>query len=146
ADLQAMATDSVGATYEVADQLEASGQATADQAEVLRSAGDAAFLPAFHLAAYLGLGLLLIALLIILIWLPAQAEAVEWKAGGTSVLPEDVPDGRAGGEPVVDPYLLEGDLDAAHQVHVLEEDPAHLSHVDAAPLEHPLGEEPPIRS
>lgn len=146
ADLQAVASDSVGATYEVADQLQASGQVTADQAEVLRSAGDAAFLPAFHTAAYLGLGLLLIALLIILIWLPAQAEAVAWKAGGTSALPDGVPDGRAEGEPAVDPYLLEGDLDAAHQVHVVEEDPSHLSHVDAAPLEHPLGEEPPTRS
>jgi hypothetical protein len=146
ADLRALASDSVGATYEVADQLQASGQVTADQAEVLRSAGDAAFLPAFHTAAFLGLGLLLIALLIILIWLPAQAEAVAWKAGGTSALPEGVPHGRAEGEPAVDPYFVEGDLDAEHQVHVVEEDPSHLSHVEVAPLEHPLGEEPPTRS
>ena len=84
ADLQAKASDSVGATYEVAARLQASGQASVEQADTLRSAADAAFIPAFHVAAYMGLALLLIALAIILIWLPAQAEAVAWKAGGTS--------------------------------------------------------------
>jgi hypothetical protein len=66
----------VGATYEVAARLQSSGKATAEQADMLRSAADAAFLPAFHVAAFIALGLLLLALVIILLWLPARAEAV----------------------------------------------------------------------
>jgi EmrB/QacA subfamily drug resistance transporter len=129
ADVQELASDSVGATYEVADRLQASGQATAAQAEQLRAAADAAFLPAFHLAAYLGLGLLLVALVIFLLWLPAQAEAVAWQAGGTSA---PIP----GADPVEEEAVAEG-FDAAHQVHRVEEDPDHLSHVADAPLELP---------
>ena len=171
-DLQGIASDSVGATYEVADQLQASGQATAAQAETLRAAADAAFLPAFHTAAYMGLGLLLTALVIILIWLPKQAEAVAWKAGGTSA-PVPVPGGPAavgaggagaavgaggpGGAGGTDGAgaaaqaelsasgPLEVEVDAAHQVHVVAEDPEHLSHVEEAPLEHPFGEGGPAR-
>jgi len=128
-DLQAVASDSVGATYEVADRLQASGQATAAQADQLRAAADAAYMPAFHLAAYMGLGLLLVALAIFLIWLPAQAEAVAWQAGGTSApLP--------GAAPVAQEAVDDG-LDAVHQVHLVEEDPDHLSHVVDAPLELP---------
>ena len=143
AELQATASDSVGATYEVAAQLQASGQATAAQADALRAAADAAFLPAFHIAAYMGLALLLIALAIILIWLPAQAEAVAWKVGGTSAPVPGQP-GAAPGE-AEDAYAVGSDLDAAHQVHVVAEDPEHLSHVEDAPLEHPLGESAPDR-
>ena len=97
ADLQAVASDSVGATYEVAAKLQASGRATAEQADALRAAADAAFIPAFHVAAYMALALLLIALVIILVWLPAQAEAVAWKAGGTSA---PLPGSREQGLPV----------------------------------------------
>ena len=32
---------------------------------------------------------------------------------------------------------------SAHQVHLVAEDPDHLSHVEDAPLEHPLGESRP---
>ncbi|MCU0264397.1 MAG: MFS transporter [Candidatus Nanopelagicales bacterium] len=138
AELQATASDSVGATYEVASQLQASGRATAAQADALRAAADAAFLPAFHIAAYMGLALLLIALVIILIWLPAQAEAVAWKVGGTSAPVPGQP-AAAPGE-AEDAYAVGSDLDAAHQVHVVAEDPDHLSHVEDAPLEHPLPE------
>ncbi len=146
--LRAAATDSVGATYEVAGQLQASGQATATQAEALRSAADAAFMPAFHVAALMGLGLLLTALVVILVWLPAQAEAVAWKVGGTSApVPGPVPAeegvGGDGAQDADDPYLA--GVDAAHQVHLVQEDPAHLSHVDEAPLEHPLGGPAPRR-
>jgi hypothetical protein len=137
ADLQEKASDSVGATYEVAAGLQASGRATVEQADMLRSAADAAFIPAFHVAAYMGLGLLLIALAIILIWLPAQAEAVAWKAGGTSAPVPGQP-GAGSGEQPADPYATGDDLDAAHQVHLVAEDPDHLSHVEDAPLEHPL--------
>ncbi len=143
-DLQSAATDSVGATYEVAAGLQASGRATAEQADMLRSAADAAFMPAFHVAAYMGLALLLMALVIILIWLPAQAEAVAWRAGGTSAPVPGQPGAGPGGP--ADPRASGDDLDAAHQVHLVAEDPDHLGHVEDAPLEHPLGESGPERT
>jgi hypothetical protein len=145
ADLQAKASDSVGATYEVAAGIQASGNATPEQSDMLRAAADAAFIPAFHIAAYMALGLLLIALVIILVWLPAQAEAVAWKAGGTSAPLPGQPGAGPAGEAPDDPYATGGDLDAAHQVHVVPEDPDHLSHVEDAPLEHPLGGSTPER-
>jgi len=145
AELQAVASDSVGATYDVAARIQASGQATAEQADMLRAAADAAFLPAFHIAAYMGLALLLIALVIILVWLPAQAEAVAWKAGGTSAPLPGQPGATSTGEVPADPYATGEDLDAAHQVHIVAEDPEHLSHVEDAPLEHPLGGPTPER-
>jgi hypothetical protein len=145
AELQAKASDSVGATYEVASGLQSVGKATAEQADALRSAANAAFIPAFHIAAYMALALLLIALVIILVWLPAQAEAVAWKAGGTSAPLPGQPGAGPDGELPADPYATGEDLDAAHQVHVVAEDPDHLSHVEDAPLEHPLGESAPER-
>jgi len=92
----------------------------------------------------MGLALLLIALAIILIWLPAQAEAVAWKVGGTSAPVPGEP-GVVPGEAAQDLYAVGSDLDAAHQVHVVAEDPDHLSHVEDAPLELPLGESSPGR-
>jgi hypothetical protein len=91
----------------------------------------------------MGLALLLIALVIILVWLPAQAEAVAWKAGGTSAPLPGQPGAGPAGAAAADPYATGGDLDAAHQVHLVAEDPDHLSHVEDAPLEHPLGERRP---
>ncbi len=130
ADVAAVAADSVGASYEVADQLAGAGMLNAAQADALRAAADAAYMPAFHTAAYMGLGLLLTALVIFLLWLPEQAEAVAWQAGGTSApLP---------GIDADEAVLVADGLDAAHQVHVVVEDAAHLSHVETAPLEHPL--------
>jgi DHA2 family multidrug resistance protein-like MFS transporter len=141
--LRGPASDSVGATYEVAGQLQASGQASAAQADALRSAADAAFLPAFHTAAFIGLGLILAALVIILLWLPGQAEAVAWRAGGTSA-PADAPGDQAvpgaAGPRGAAGAPSEWEPDAAHQVHVVAEDPDHLSHVEDAPLERPATE------
>jgi EmrB/QacA subfamily drug resistance transporter len=129
--LQAVAADSVGATYEVAGRLQASGQATVAQAEALRAAANAAYMPAFHLAAIMGLALLLAALVIFLIWLPGQAEAVAWQVHR--------PGEAAGAGAVL------GDADAPHAVdavHLVAEDPSHLAHVEDAPLEHPSPEHP----
>ncbi|HEX6887340.1 MAG TPA: MFS transporter [Candidatus Nanopelagicales bacterium] len=131
--LQAVAADSVGATYEVAGRLQASGQATAAQAQALRAAADAAYMPAFHLAATLGLALLVAALVIFLIWLPAQAEAVAWQV-------------HRPGEAAAGAGAVLGDADAVHAVdavHLVAEDPSHLAHVEEAPLEHPPLEHPP---
>jgi DHA2 family multidrug resistance protein-like MFS transporter len=135
ADLRDVASDSVGATYEVAERLQSSGQATLEQADQLRAAADAAYLPAFHVAAYMGVGLILLALVIFLIWLPAQAEAVAWQAGGSSAPPP--------GADVVEQRAAAEGLDAAHQVHLVAEDPDHLSHVEEAPLELPLDDAGP---
>jgi len=135
-DLKEVASDSVGATYEVASQLQASGRATVEQADALRAAADAAFLPAFHVAAFMALGLLLVALTITLVRLPREAEAVAWRAGGTSA--PLGPGGAGGGEAAHDAYAVGSDLDAAHQVHVVAEDSEQLSHVEEASFEHPI--------
>lgn len=119
-----LAADSIGATYEVAGRLQGTGKISAAQADGLRAAGTDAFMPAFHIASYIGVGLLLLALMIFLLWLPAQAEAVAWEQG-----PGGGPD--AGPSP-----------DAAHSVHVVDEDPEHLRRVDEAPLEHAPDEKP----
>ncbi len=112
-------SDSVGATYEVANRLEGAGQITATQADALRAAANEAYLPTFHLAAYIALGLLLLALALFLLWLPAKAEAVAWHADGTS-------DGGP-----------QADGSAIDQVHVVAEEGQSLEHVEQAPLEHP---------
>lgn len=130
------AGDSVAATYEVAEQLQASAQVTPAEADALRTAADAAFLPAFHAGAYLGLALLLAALTVIVVWLPAQAEAVAWTAGGADT-PRDEALGRSGLPEPAPESDVAGRVDAAHQVHVVEEDRAHLSHVEDAPLQRP---------
>jgi DHA2 family multidrug resistance protein-like MFS transporter len=123
AELQQEAADSIGATYEIAGALQASGQATAAQSEALRQAGTDAFIPAFHTAAYIGLGLLMLALVLFLLFLPAQAEAVAWH-------------GQPAGGPAPGGEL--GTADAEHAVdavHLVVEDPDHLAHVEQAPLE-----------
>lgn len=130
--LKEAAADSVGATYYLAESLQAKGTITAQQADALREAGTAAFLPSMHAVAYISLGLLLLALAIYVLWLPAQAEAVSWHAGSSERAPSAAsaaPGGR---------IEADGQPDALHQAHLVVEDPEHLAHVDDAPLE--LGE------
>ncbi|MGB8022244.1 MAG: MFS transporter [Candidatus Nanopelagicales bacterium] len=128
--VRAAATDSVGATFELAAQLGAAGGITPEQAQALRDAGIAAFMPAFHAAIWIALALLILALAIFLRWLPAQAEAVAWEVGGVSGT-------RAPGAGAVGAGAVGPAADAAELVHVVAEDPIHLGHVEDAPLEHP---------
>jgi len=85
--LRGLASDSIGATFEVAGQLQTSGEATAAQADALRQAGIDAYMPSFQAAALIGVGLLLLALALFLLFLPAQAEAVAWQEHGQDEQP-----------------------------------------------------------
>jgi MFS transporter, DHA2 family, multidrug resistance protein len=118
-DLVPVASDSIGGTFEVAGSLAASGQAPADAVAALQQAGIDAFMPALHVAGFLGLALLLVALAVFLLFLPAKAEAVSWQGSH----------GAPGDEA----------KDAAHSVHVVDEHGDGLEHVDEAPLELPEG-------
>ncbi|CAB5020056.1 unannotated protein [freshwater metagenome] len=118
------ATESIGGAYGVADRLEAAGATAA--ADQLRLAAADAFMPALHTASFIALGLLVLALIVFLVWLPANAEAASWSAGGSVAPPSVVPGGRV---------EADGEADALHQVHLVVEDPEHLAHVDEAPLE-----------
>lgn len=127
--VRAVATDSVGAAFDVAAQLQAAGRITAQEAQSLRDAGIAAFMPAFHAAIWIALALLLLALVIFLRWLPAQAEAVAWQAGGVTRTGATGP-GATGARAATG-----AGAEAADLVHVVAEDPVHLRHVEEAPLE-----------
>ncbi len=87
APLLAAAKDSIGSAYGVADVLAASGQVPAAAVDALRQAANDAFMPAFHIAAYSAVGLLLLAVAVILWRLPAQAETVQW--AGAQAVPGD---------------------------------------------------------
>ncbi|MFN8169650.1 MAG: MFS transporter [Candidatus Nanopelagicales bacterium] len=126
ADLQAVASDSIGSTFGVADKIDQLGTAPAGATAALRQAGIDAFMPSLHTAGFISFGLLLVALLIFVTRLPAKAEAVAWA-------------GAPGGAPAgpADSGSVEGDgaPDAAHQVHVVDEHGDGLEHVEEAPLE-----------
>ena len=123
--LKTALSDSVGATYYISQSLEAKGTITAAQADALRQAGTQAFLPSIHAVAYIGLGMLIIALIVFILWLPAKAEAVSWHSGGGAAPVAATPGGRV---------EADGQPDARHQAHVVDEDPAHRAELAAAPL------------
>ena len=144
ADLQATASDSVGATYEVAST--APGLGAGDRCAGRRAAlgrgcrvppglphrrlhgpRAAAHRPGDHpdLAAGAGRG--------------RRVEGGRHLGARPGAARRGAPARRQ------DAYAVGSDLDAAHQVHVVAEDPEHLSHVEDAPLEHPLGESAPDR-
>ena len=78
--MQADAADSIGATYELASRLAQTGQATQAQLAQLLQAANDDFMPAFHAAAFVSLGLLVVAIILYVVWLPADAEHAEWAA------------------------------------------------------------------
>ncbi len=127
---QAVATDSIGSTFGVADRLDAVGNAPAGAAEALRQAGIDAFMPALHLAGFISLALLITSFIVFVTRLPAKAEAVAW----------------AGSHPVPDAAADDDELDAAHLVHVVDEGGDGLEHVREAPLEFPEAAEVPGRA
>ena len=75
----AAAGDSISGAKVVAGQLTAGGATEA--ADALRAASADAFMSSLHAAAWLSLVLCLIALAVILRWLPAKAESVSWAGG-----------------------------------------------------------------
>ncbi len=108
-ELAGQASESIGATNAIADALTASGRAPAGAIDALRQASFEAFMPALHLGAYLAVVLLAFAVLLILLRLPANAEAVAWSQSGS-------PGGA--------------EVDAAHSVHEVSEEGDGLAHVD----------------
>lgn len=115
-DALAAATDSIGGTTEVASALAKTGvpQSSIDQ---LLQAANQSFLPALHTAAFVSAGLLVIAIAVILLWLPAKAEAVAWAGSGPGSTPT-------------------GEQSAENRVHTVDETGDELSHVADSPLEH----------
>ena len=85
----AAATDSIGGTNEVADRLAASGAVPPPVVEQLRQVANDAFMPALHTAAFVSAGLLLIAITVILLRLPTEAETVAWAGSGPGSAPAD---------------------------------------------------------
>jgi DHA2 family multidrug resistance protein-like MFS transporter len=81
------ATDSIGGTNEVADRLAASGAVPASTIEQLRQVANESFMPALHTAAFVSAGLLVIAIAVILLRLPAKAETVAWTGSGPGSAP-----------------------------------------------------------
>jgi hypothetical protein len=114
----AAATDSIGGTNEVADRLAATGTAPAPLIDQLRQAANDSFMPALHTAAFVSAGLLVIAIAVVLVWLPAKAEAVAW----------------AGSHPGEDVSDEEGSAEG--RVHLVDEEGNDLEHVGDIPLEH----------
>src|SRR6476469_6826031 len=112
------ATDSIGGTNQVADQLAASGSVPSALIDQLRQAATDSFMPALHTAALVSAGLLVLAIAVILWRLPAKAEAAAWAGSGPGSAPSD-------------------DNDAEHRVHTVDEVGNGLAHVEDAPLEHP---------
>ncbi|MGS0686999.1 MFS transporter [Nakamurella sp. GG22] len=96
------ATDSIGGTNEVADRLAATGGVPASAIEQLRQVANESFMPALHTAAFVSAGLLVIAIAVILLRLPAQAETVAWTGSGPGSVPAaPQPDGDTHARPVV---------------------------------------------
>ena len=112
-DALAAATDSIGGTTEVASALAKTGvpQSSIDQ---LLQAANQSFLPALHTAAFVSAGLLVIAIAVILLWLPAKAEAVAWAGSGPGSTPT-------------------GEQSAENRVHTVDETGDELSHVADSP-------------
>jgi EmrB/QacA subfamily drug resistance transporter len=79
ANLKQEASDSIGATYEVAGGLARAGLPPSVVAR-LEQAANSAFMPAFHAAAFVAAGLLVTGLALIAVWLPAKPETVDWTA------------------------------------------------------------------
>jgi hypothetical protein len=114
----AAATDSIGGTNEVADRLAASGAVPAPLIDQLRQAANDSFMPALHTAAFVSAGLLVIAIAVVLVWLPAKAEAVAW----------------AGSHPGEDSSDEDGAAES--RVHFVDEEGNDLEHIEDIPLEH----------
>ena len=122
--LKQAASDSIGASFGIAEKIDQSGQAPPGSGDLLRKAAIDSFLPALHTAAWIAAALLVVAFILFLTMLPAKAEAVAWAGSHPS------PDATKG--PIVPG---EGETDAAHQVHVVDEHGDGLAHVVEAPLE-----------
>lgn len=114
------ATDSIGGTNEVADRLAATGTVPSAAIEQLRQAANDSFMPALHTAAFVSAGLLIVAILVILLRLPAKAEAVAW----------------AGSHPGPSSRTTPGDGNAESRVHFVDEAGDDLAHVESTRLEH----------
>jgi DHA2 family multidrug resistance protein-like MFS transporter len=120
ADVLAAAKDSIGGTNQVADVLAASGKVPASVIEQLRMAGNDSFMPALHTAAFVSVVLLVVAIAIVLLRLPAKAEAVAWTSSHAPAGPS---------------------TDAESLVHEVDEEGDGLSHISETPLEHGVGAE-----
>jgi len=84
----AAASDSIGGTTEVATALAKSGTVPPAAIDQLLQAANDSFMPALHAAAFVSAGLLVVAIAVVLFWLPAKAEAAAWTGSGSGKAPE----------------------------------------------------------
>ena len=76
--LRDAAGDSIGASYEVAGRLAAGGVPSSAVARLEHAANDA-FMPAFHAAAFVAAGMLILAVILFAVWLPQKPDTVDWE-------------------------------------------------------------------
>jgi DHA2 family multidrug resistance protein-like MFS transporter len=100
-NLQQAASDSIGASYEVAGRLAVAGAPPSAVARLEQAANDA-FMPAFHMAAFVAAAMLVIAVILFAVWLPRKPDTVDWSAEPQAATPSTVdeqapyPHGSAG--------------------------------------------------
>ncbi len=94
AQLQTPVTDSIGGAYEATSRAVGAGVLQPEQAAAIQSAAVDSFMQAFHLAALGSALLIVIALIVLLLRLPAQPEHAAWggHAGHVDVDQELSPD------------------------------------------------------
>ena len=92
--LQEPVTDSIGGAYEATGRAVEAGLLDAQQAAAIQAASVDSFMQAFHLAALGSALLILIALIVLLVRLPAQPEHAAWggHAGHVEIDPDLPPD------------------------------------------------------
>ena len=106
--VQGPITDSIGGAYEVATRAQAAGQIDVSQADTLRSLATDAFMQAFHYASWAAMLLVLIALVVVLVWMPAQPEHAAWGGHSGAVVDPSIPADEFEGEPVAEGTSTEG--------------------------------------
>jgi MFS transporter, DHA2 family, multidrug resistance protein len=92
-NLQGAASDSIGASYEVAGRLVSAGAPPSAVARLEHAANDA-FMPAFHMAAFVAAAMLVVAIILFAGWLPRKPDTVDWEDTIESDRPSTV-DGEA---------------------------------------------------
>ncbi|MEI2641052.1 MAG: MFS transporter [Candidatus Nanopelagicales bacterium] len=100
--LKTPVTDSIGGAYEATGRALAAGALQPEQASAIQNAAVDSFMQAFHLAAFASMVLVLVALLVLLLRLPAQPEHAAWggHSGSEDVVDDRLsPDAFAGEEP-----------------------------------------------
>lgn len=99
--LKTPVTDSIGGAYEATGKAVAAGALQPEQAAAIQNAAVDSFMQAFHLAAFASMVLVVLALAILLLRLPAQPEHAAWggHSGAGDVVDDTLSPDEFSGEP-----------------------------------------------